>query len=137
MNRWKNWYYIHKNQSNTIGIIVCYHLLCQLALWQSCLGGYQVFLTISFLSAVLDDLLFIYLCVKALIISSNNLVNEFFLSANSNLHKVLFLDQFSSIYQYRTEYFFNIMKIYWVPIFRSFTKKFTNLVISGYLQIFC
>ena len=42
-----------------MGIILMLTFFCQLALWKSCLGGYPDIEL--FLSAVLDDLMFIYL----------------------------------------------------------------------------
>ena len=42
-----------------MGIILMLTFFCQLALWKSCLGGYQDIEL--FLTAVLDDLMFIYL----------------------------------------------------------------------------
>lgn len=98
---------------------------------ESCLGGYQD--TELFLSAVLDDLMFIYLWVKVLVISFNNLVTEFFLSNTPICLKLCFWINFLTFIKIRQDSFRSIINIYCVPIFVSFTKESMKLVISVFL----
>lgn len=75
-------------------------------------------LIIAFLSVVLGDLMFLYLCVKVLFLSSDNLITEFFHSVNSSICLCLsFRPTAYALINIGKDTFLNNMKSYrYVPI---------------------